>query len=73
MPTARRPAAGNPQRRRKADETSAGGLVVRTEDDRELRSGAGADGDCTVTGEYVRGLEAGGRELGYWTRAERRG
>jgi len=32
MPTARRPVAGNPQRRRKADETSAGGLVVRTED-----------------------------------------
>jgi len=32
MPTARRPVAGAPQRRRRADETSAGGLVVRTED-----------------------------------------
>jgi 8-oxo-dGTP pyrophosphatase MutT (NUDIX family) len=32
MPTARRQVAGSPQRRRRADETSAGGLVVRTED-----------------------------------------
>src|ERR1700712_4600275 len=32
MPTARPPAAGSPQHRRRADETSAGGLVVRTED-----------------------------------------
>ena len=45
-------------------------VVVRTEDGRELRSGAGADGDCTVTGEYVRVLDAGGREQGYWTSEE---
>ncbi len=32
MPTVRHPAAGAAPRRRKADETSAGGLVVRTED-----------------------------------------
>jgi 8-oxo-dGTP pyrophosphatase MutT (NUDIX family) len=31
MPTVRRPAAGAAPRRRRADETSAGGLVVRTE------------------------------------------
>ncbi len=31
MPTARHPVAGAHPRRRKADETSAGGLVVRTE------------------------------------------
>ena len=45
-------------------------VVVRTEDGRELRSGAGADGDCTVTGEYVRVLDAAGREQGYWTSEE---
>ena len=32
MPTVRKPVAGLQQRRRRADETSAGGLVVRTED-----------------------------------------
>ena len=32
MPTVRHPVAGPAPRRRKADETSAGGLVVRTED-----------------------------------------
>lgn len=32
MPNARHPVAGPAQRRRRADETSAGGLVVRTED-----------------------------------------
>ena len=45
-------------------------VVVRTEDGRELRSRAGADGDCTVTGEYVRVLDAAGREQGYWTSEE---
>lgn len=41
-------------------------VAIKTTDGRELRSGAGAPGDSTVTGEYVRILDAEGREQGYW-------
>lgn len=41
-------------------------VVVRTDTGRELRAGAGQPGDSTVTGEYVRILDANGVEQGYW-------
>ena len=45
-------------------------VSVKSESGRELRSAAGAPGDSTVTGEYVRILDANGVEQGYWTSDE---